>query len=189
MTEILQWDEQLFHFINHGWQHPFLDAVIPLLRNKYFWMPLYVFLFSFFLLNFKKKGLLLVLALCLAVGISDVTSSQLIKKTVKRARPCKTVETLTDVHLLVPCGSGYSFPSSHAANHFTLAFFLFLALGKMFRWTCLLLMAWAASIALAQVYVGVHYPLDILAGAMLGMLIAGLVYLPCKKTLLPYCQD
>ena len=176
MTELLHWDEHLFHLINSGWQNSFFDATLPVLRNKYVWMPLYLFLVSFFLLNFQKKGLFIVLGLCLTVGLADAVSSHLIKKTVKRVRPCKSIEPQTDVHLLVSCGSGYSFPSSHAANHFGIAIFLCLTLGKIARWVKFPLVLWAASISLAQVYVGVHYPLDVTAGALLGCLTGSLVY-------------
>ncbi len=176
MTELLLWDDQLFHLINSEWQNPFFDALLPILRNKLTWMPLYVFLASFLLLNFKTKGLWLLLALGLTVGTTDFVSSHLIKKTVKRARPCKFIEPPKDVHLLVPCGSGYSFPSSHAANHFAIACFLGLSLGGAMRWVKYALLAWAFAIAFAQVYVGVHYPIDVIAGAMLGVFIAWFAY-------------
>ena len=180
MTELLQFDDQLFHLINSGWRNPFFDVIMPVLRNKYTWMPLYMFLLSFLLINFKKKGLFLVLALALTIGMADATSSHLIKKTVKRLRPCKVIERPADMNLLVPCGSGYSFPSSHATNHFAIAVFLSLTLGKIFRWVRLPLLLWAASIALAQVYVGLHFPLDVTVGALLGSL-TGWVGYRCFK--------
>jgi len=176
LTELLQFDECLFRLVNSGWKNPFFDALLPVLRNKYTWFPLYLFLFSFLLINFKKQGLLVVLALALTIGIADSVSSHLIKKSVKRLRPCKVIERPADLHLLVPCGSGFSFPSSHATNHFAIAVFLSLTLGKIGRWVRLPLLFWAASIALAQVYVGVHFPFDVTAGALLGSLIGWAVY-------------
>lgn len=176
MTELLHLDNYLFHLVNSGWQNPFFDAVFPVLRNKYVWMPLYLFLLSFLVLNFRKKGLFVVLALALTIGLSDSISSHVIKKSVKRLRPCKVMEKPADLNLLVPCGSGFSFPSSHASNHFTIAVYLCLTLGKIFRWARLPLLAWAALVALAQVYVGVHFPLDIFAGALLGSFLAWLVF-------------
>ncbi|TAK44738.1 MAG: phosphatase PAP2 family protein [Saprospiraceae bacterium] len=183
MTELLQWDEQMFHLINGGWHHPFFDAVLPLLRNPYTWFPLYLFLLSFLLLNFKKQGIYCLIALALTVGVSDALSSQLIKKNVRRARPCKVYDAPADIHLLVSCGSGYSFPSSHAANHFSMAVFLCLTLGRVFRWIKIPLLLWAATIGFAQVYVGVHYPLDVLAGSILGCLTAGAIYWLSQKYL------
>lgn len=172
MTELIHFDEYLFHLINTGLHNPFFDAVMPVLRNKYTWMPVYLFLFSFFLINFKKKGIFIIVALAITIGLADSTSSHLIKKTVQRLRPCKVIEKPEDLHLLVPCGSGFSFPSSHAANHFAIAVFLISALGKKRRriWFPVLFL-WAFSVAFAQVYVGVHYPLDVIAGGLWGSLI------------------
>jgi undecaprenyl-diphosphatase len=171
MTEILQWDEQLFQLINGSWHNPLLDVVMPYWRNKYCWFPLYIFIVSFFLLNFKKQGAFLILAIGLTVGVADYTSSSIIKKSVQRLRPCNTEILKNDVQLLVRCGSGYSFPSSHAANHFAMAVVLFFTLGKVLKRTRIPLLLWAASIAFGQVYVGVHYPLDVFMGSLLGILI------------------
>ncbi|MFT4760678.1 MAG: membrane-associated phospholipid phosphatase [Paraglaciecola sp.] len=185
MIDILQWDEQLFQLINGSWQTPLLDSVMPLWRNKYFWIPLYVFIASFFLLNFKKQGAFLILAIGLTVGTADFVSSSIIKKSVQRLRPCNTEILRNDINLLVRCGSGYSFPSSHAANHFAMAVMLFFTLGKVLKRTRIPLLIWAGSIAFGQVYVGVHYPLDAFMGSLLGILI-GIVGAFFTTKLLPH---
>ena len=87
------------------------------------------------------------------------------------------IDLKKEVNLLVPCGGGYSFTSSHATNHFAIATFLILTLGLIFKWIKLPLLFWAASIAFGQVYVGVHYPLDIFFGAILGMSVGYFVFL------------
>ncbi|MFT4667994.1 MAG: membrane-associated phospholipid phosphatase [Polaribacter sp.] len=171
MNELLQWDIALFEAINSGLQNSFLDTVLPLWRNKYIWIPAYLFLISFLLINFQKKGLLIILVAVLTIAIADMTSSRILKKSIQRLRPCKTAQIVDQVHLLVPCGSGYSFPSSHATNHFALALFLIGVAGTRFSKIKLPLLLWAASIAISQVYVGVHFPLDILGGTLLGCLI------------------
>lgn len=176
MTDLLHFDEMLFHLVNSGCRNGFFDWLMPLLRDKYFWAPFYVFVASFLLINFRKKGLYLFLALIVAVGLSDSINSQLLKKNVQRLRPCQVLEPSKDMHLLVPCGAGFSFPSTHAANHFAMAVFLSLALGPIFRWARIPLLAWAASVAFAQVYVGVHFPLDVAFGGLLGALIGWGVY-------------
>ncbi|MEK7257324.1 MAG: phosphatase PAP2 family protein [Bacteroidota bacterium] len=181
MSDLLQFDEQLFQAINLGCQNAFFDWLMPLLRNKYVWFPAYLFLFSFLLVNFKKKGLLLVLAFAAVVSVSDFTSSQLFKKNIGRLRPCKVFEQPAEIHLLVPCGSGYSFPSSHASNHFAMAVFLCLTLGKTYRRIRLPLLVWAAAVAFAQVYVGVHFPLDVVAGGVWGAGIGGIAYLLTRQ--------
>lgn len=180
MTDLLQLDEYLFHLVNAGCQNAFFDWLMPLLRSKYTWAPLYVFVGSFLLINYQKQGLFLAMALVITVAMSDNLSSRIIKKSVQRLRPCKVLEPQRDMYLRVPCGSGYSFPSTHATNHFAIATLLFLTLGSVFKWTKPILIVWAASIAFAQVYVGVHYPFDVAAGAMLGVLVGWGIYLLCS---------
>jgi membrane-associated phospholipid phosphatase len=168
MEGLLQWDYNAFEAINQGMQNPFFDRLLPLWRNKYFWLPVYVFLISFLWINFSRKGLYIVLAAVLTIAAADTISSTVLKKSIKRLRPCKTEQLAAQQQLLVPCGSGYSFPSAHATNHFALALFLIGVAGVRFSWIKLPLLLWAASIAFAQVYVGVHFPLDVIAGALLG---------------------
>jgi undecaprenyl-diphosphatase len=79
------------------------------------------------------------------------------------------------MRLLVECGSGYSFPSSHATNHFGMSLFLYFSFGKFYKWIKPTVILWAALVAYAQVYVGVHYPLDVVFGALLGFLIGHFV--------------
>ena len=165
------WDEQWFWLINREWRSEWLDVIMPYWRHKLFWMPFYFFLAAFLWFNFRQKALYFLLGAALTIGIADMTSSQLIKKSVERLRPCNDQELKEEVNLLVRCGGGYSFTSSHATNHFALAFFFLLTLGRRmggWRW---LFLFWAASIAYGQVYVGVHYPVDVLVGAMIGSMI------------------
>lgn len=168
LETILHWDQQLFELLNGQWQSPLLDWLAPLWRDKRFWIPLYLLIAVFALHRYRMRGLYFLLALALTAGISDTLSSRVVKPSVQRLRPCNNPELRNDVHLLVHCGSGYSFTSSHAANHFAVAAFLFFTLGTLHRRGRGLWWLWAASIAYAQVYVGVHYPADILAGALLG---------------------
>ncbi|NJK84133.1 MAG: phosphatase PAP2 family protein [Saprospiraceae bacterium] len=105
------------------------------------------------------------------VGLADQVSSQLVKKNVKRLRPCRQIELQENINVLVPCGSGYSFTSSHATNHFAIATFVGFILFSAARVALVLLFFWAATIALGQVYVGVHYPFDIGVGACIGLFI------------------
>ncbi len=171
MMELLQLDEWLFRLINLDARHPWLDYLLPVWRNKYFWAPFYLFLLSFVAINFPRKALYWFIGLVLCITVGDTLSSQLIKKTVQRPRPCHTWQASEDIHLAVRCGAGYSFPSSHATTHFAAALFLILTLGRRFPWIRGPLLLWAASIALGQVYVGVHYPIDISVGALLGTLV------------------
>lgn len=112
---------------------------------------------------------MLILA-CAGLSIfgSDTISSKLIKYEVKRLRPCQEVKLEPAAITRVDCGSGFSFTSSHAANHFCLAAFIVALFGFHMKAWKYLWWVWAGLISLAQVYVGVHYPLDVIAGALLG---------------------
>ncbi|MBK9257963.1 MAG: phosphatase PAP2 family protein [Saprospiraceae bacterium] len=165
---LVELDYELMYFFNNFISNSFFDQIMPWLRNDKFWVPLYIFLISFLLINFGKKSYWLILFAILSVSSSDMISSRLIKMNVQRDRPCRT-ELPYEVNVLVSCGSGHSFTSSHAANHFALAGFLSMTLGqysRKIRWS---LYVWAALICLAQVYVGVHFPFDVIAGAVLGL--------------------
>ena len=166
------YDEWLFQLINGEWHNVLFDAVIPYWRSKYVWLPLYMFIASFLWLNFKMRGLAMIIFAVATLGVADFTSSKIVKPSVERVRPCNDVYLPFEVRELVKCGGGYSFTSSHATNHFALATFLSLVLGFLRKkWITWALFAWAASIAYGQVYVGVHYPLDVLGGAILGCFI------------------
>ncbi|RMF21187.1 MAG: phosphatase PAP2 family protein [Bacteroidetes bacterium] len=167
MDALLQLDQQLFQLLNGTWHHPWLDVLLPLWRNKYTWFPFYAAALGWLLYRFGRQGLWWALVAALTVGASDYTSSTLLKKNIGRLRPCKQAE----VRLLVPCGGAYSFPSSHAANHFAMACFAALTLGRRYRRIRIPLLLWAAVVAWAQVYVGVHFPGDVSFGALLGSLI------------------
>ena len=170
-------DVALFHWINSGLSNPLFDALLPLLRNRLFWAPLYVFVVAFMLENFGlRKGWIMLAGLLLAVGLSDFTSSTLIKKNVQRLRPCNDIRLETTVVERIPCGSGYSFTSSHAANHFAVAVYLVAVLGVAAPWAGRVFLTWAALVAFSQIYVGVHFPFDVLGGGILGSVIGWWVY-------------
>ncbi|MFN0014832.1 MAG: phosphatase PAP2 family protein [Saprospiraceae bacterium] len=166
-------DATVFYWINNLGSNAVFDFLLPLFREKLFWAPLYLFVVVFIFQHFGKgKGAVVVLGLVAAVGLADFTSSTLIKKNVQRLRPCNEPALRETIVLRVSCGSGYSFTSSHAANHFAAAIFLGMILGHAPSSRIRIgLVAWAFSVAFAQVYVGVHYPADVLGGALLGMAI------------------
>ncbi len=168
----VQWDYYLFKLINQGLSLPVLEELLPWLRAPLFWLPLYIFIIAFVLFNFGKKSYWIIIFTILTVSTADLVSSRIIKTAVQRLRPCRT-ENLQVIQR-VPCGSGYSFTSSHATNHFSVATFLALTLGQFrpgIRWS---LWTWAGAISFAQVFVGVHFPVDILAGAIMGIIIGKL---------------
>jgi len=171
-----QIDYNLLILINRSLANGLLDAVMPWWRDKLTWIPLYLFFLYLFFRHFGRRAWIPVLLLLMTAGTSDLVSSSIIKPAVARLRPCQNPEVRKDIIVRIPCGPGKSFPSSHAVNHFAVAIFL-IGLFRSKRWHFLapLLLFWAASIAYGQVYVGVHYPSDVLAGALLGTLIGGLM--------------
>ncbi|HPD65780.1 MAG TPA: phosphatase PAP2 family protein [Bacteroidia bacterium] len=169
---IFQLDHRIFFLINRIWTNSFFDTFLPLFRDKFFWLPLYVFIFSFLIVNYRKQGWLIILFLIITVTLSDQFSSHLIKPLVHRLRPCKDPFFTEYVRTIVGCKPGFSFPSSHAANHFSVAFFLGLFFFRQARWVLPAGLVWAAIISYSQIYIGVHYPSDIIAGCFLGIFCA-----------------
>lgn len=169
---ILQGDYWLFSRINQDWTCSFLDTVFLFMREAELWVPFYLFLLVFITMNFGKKGWLWSLYLIMTVIISDLISSHLIKDyLVFRLRPCNNALWADSMRFLANyCPESSSFTSSHACNHFAMALFIFSTLRHTTPWWTLVLV-WAFLISYAQVYVGVHYPLDVLCGGILGSLI------------------
>ena len=172
LQTLKQWDQWLFIQINNQQSNSFFDSVMPYIRNSFYWAPLYLFLLLFVTINFKGRGWWWVLFFLCTVSLTDIASSQIFKVVFERLRPCQDPDFLQNVRLLVNrCSVGYSFTSSHAANHFGMATFFFISFRKYFKnWTWLAFL-WAGVISYAQVYVGVHYPFDVLGGAITGVLL------------------
>ena len=172
MNQLLSYDQYLFKIINNQWSNSFFDWLMPWLRNSEMWYPLYLFLLLLVVINFKQNRFAWILFFVGTIIICDFVSSKIIKENIIRLRPCNEPSIASWVHVLV----GYrpqssSFTSSHAANHFGMAMFLFLTLRNHFKKWPALFFFWAFSISFAQVYVGVHYPLDIICGGLIGILI------------------
>jgi undecaprenyl-diphosphatase len=164
-------DRSLFLKINRDCQNDFLDAIALFFREPKFWIPLYLFMLVFVLLNFGRKAWVWIFYAALMVAVSDTISSKIFKPLFGRPRPCADDFFGSQVRLLASyCGGNGSFPSSHAANHFAMAMFFFLSLKHVAPKMTWLLFLWAACVCFSQVYVGVHYPSDVLGGAVLGIL-------------------
>ena len=168
-------DQALFYQINGVWHHPILDAVLPWTRHSNNWIPLYIGLLGWLIYQVGWKTLKWLLFALINVGLTDQISSSVFKPFFHRLRPCNDPALVGKTRLLLEqCSGGFSFTSSHAANHFGLAIFIFMTWGIAQKKYTKYFFVWAGIIAFAQIYVGVHYPLDIFFGAILGTLI-GLV--------------
>ncbi len=168
--KLVQWDQLLFEKINSDWSNPFFDAVMPFLRNSLNWMPLYLFVLVFVVSNFKIKGLWWFVFFLSTIAFTDMTGTYAFKHEFERPRPCNDPFFADHVRLLLKqCAGGYSFISNHAANHFGMGAFFFITFRHLLKGWAWVGLFWAFLIAYAQVYVGVHYPLDVFAGALLGL--------------------
>ena len=168
--KLVLWDRALFEKINGDWANPLFDAIMPFLRNSLNWIPLYLFLLVFVLSNFKIKGLWWVVLCLSTIALTDMTGTYVFKHGFERLRPCSNPDFWDHVRLVLrQCSGGYSFISNHAANHFGMATFFFVTFRHLLKKWVWIGFLWAAAIAYAQVYVGVHYPADVFAGALLGL--------------------
>ncbi len=161
LENLIQFDTALFYFFNVKLQNGFFDLLMPILTNLDYWrIPLGLMVILLLIFG-KKRGRITVLLLVLGIALSDQLCNNLLKPLIQRIRPCNILE---DIHLLVNCTKAYSFPSSHAMNIFTGC----LLLSYSYRKIRLFFLIIAILVSYSRVYVGVHYPFDVLAGVVLG---------------------
>ena len=161
-------DLQIFRFCNATIANPVFDFLMPLVTDVKNFIPIYILLFIWLLWKGGRTGRICAAALAVAVLIADPVNSRILKEFFGRIRPCSALE---DVRLLVPCGGGKSFPSTHAVNNFIAAYIL----SHWYRRQRAIFYSIAALVAFSRVYVGVHYPSDILGGALEGTLLGMVV--------------
>ena len=158
---LLGWDVKAFYLINVRLQNGPFDLFMPILTNLHYWrLPLLAVWMALIIWG-GRKGRWMAGAGLLALLFSDQLSSHLLKPVLGRVRPC---HALSGVHLLVGCPRSYSLPSSHAANCFSMATLFSLEYKRLL----LPLLTIALLVSYSRVYVGVHYPLDVLSGALVG---------------------
>jgi undecaprenyl-diphosphatase len=165
LEKAIQIDASLFYLLNHKVQNGLLDFLMPILTNLDYWRIPFILVAISLLLFGQKRGRVALLLLALGITLSDQVCNSLLKPLVGRVRPCNVLD---DVHLLVNCTRSFSFPSSHATNIFTGTILLSFVYPRLRA----ALIGVAILVAYSRVYVGVHYPFDIVAGAVLGILCA-----------------
>jgi len=166
-------DTAVFLYLN-GKHNEFMDVVMHYASHKLTWIPLYALLLFLVWRSQQKKTLLVLLAVALMILIVDQVSVHCFKELFQRYRPCHNLEIKDSVHLVDGCGGLYGFVSSHAANTFSLAAFISLVFRK--RKCTVLLFLWAGFVSYSRIYTGVHYPADIVGGAILGLIVAFLIW-------------
>ena len=164
-------DTELFLFLN-GLHTDWLDPVMTFISGKITWAPFYIVLLYLIIKKYKKQSILIIIGIILLIVCSDQVSSSIFKPLFERPRPCHN-EAIKDLVYLPNghCGGAYGFISSHACNTFALATFLTLMLKKHYRKIAWVLFIWATLVAYSRIYMGVHYPGDVIVGAAIGVII------------------
>ncbi|MDE6697189.1 MAG: phosphatase PAP2 family protein [Muribaculaceae bacterium] len=169
MMEIISdLDQQILLFFN-GYHTSFLDETMALITSKWIWIPFYLFLIELlFKRRSTKTAILTLIAVALAITLADQICASLIRPYVGRLRPCNPDNPIFSYITLVKNihPVGYSWPSCHAANTFALATLLSCVM-KSRKFT-IFIFAWAIIVSISRLYVGVHYPTDLLCGAAIG---------------------
>jgi len=176
MLEIIKdLDTNLFIFLN-SINSPFWDKTMWLISAKTTWYPLYLAIIAYIIYKYKNKSIILLLSIALLIALADQTSVHLFKDVFQRLRPCHNPQLQDIVHLVNnKCGGKYGFVSSHATNVFSISLFLsFIFKNKFFT---IGIFFWAIIISYSRIYLGVHYPLDVIGGAALGSILAYIVYI------------
>ena len=170
MEEIILEDKQAMIFLNNLGSSTF-DPFWILVSEKWFWIPLYVIFLYFLYKNFNKKSLFYIL-LFVALGITASDQiANIFKFGFERLRPCHD-PSLEGLLREVKCGGKFGFYSAHSSNSFFVATYLTILLGKKIKQLPYFLFVWAAIVAYSRLYLGMHFPGDIIVGAIMGILLA-----------------
>ncbi|MDX9892495.1 MAG: phosphatase PAP2 family protein [Bacteroidales bacterium] len=175
MESILTLDKKLFLFFN-SFHSTWMDPVMYMLTQTWFWLPLYLFVIYFIIKKYGKKSYIPLLFLILAVTISDQTCN-LIKNSTERYRPSREVSLANDIHLYQKSdgtfyrGGVYGYPSAHASNSMVLAVFIIIFIAHKRKWILAIALLWSLLMGYTRIYLGVHYPFDVLSGFLLGFII------------------
>lgn len=171
METISTIDSDLFLFLN-GLHADWMDKVMIAITQMWVWVPLYLLLIYWVVKQYGKRCWWVFLAVGLVVFCSDQLSAHICKPFFQRLRPCYNANFQGLIYLPKGLAGGkYGFVSSHAANTFAVAAFLSAALRKNRNWMGVVLYLWAFISSYSRIYLGFHYPGDILCGALLGILI------------------
>lgn len=189
MEKLLQLDTELFLFFN-GLHASWADRAVYLISKGWTWVPLFLFIIYAIFRLYRKRGWIVLAVFALTITLSDQTCN-LVKNSVCRFRPSHTEEIAGEIHLVekpeggLYYGGKYGFPSAHASNTMALAFLVIFFLSEGRKWVMAAAILWSLMMAYTRLYLGVHYPIDILCGFVLGSCYALLMTFVYRKWLSP----
>ena len=162
-------DFKLLIILNQKISNSLFDLIMPIITNEDYWVIPILCLIIYLLFFGQKKGKIVLFLLIISLGINDYICASIIKPTIARLRPSH--EFLEYVNLLVPKGGKWSMPSNHASNMFVLATII----SNFYSKTKAGIFLIAILVSFSRVYVGVHYPMDVIVGASIGTIIATII--------------
>lgn len=184
MNSLIKIDENWLLALN-GLGNEALDPFFVAISQVAIWIPLYAFLIFLLFKKFETSDALVFLALVIiGVFLTDQISVHLFKEVFQRPRPCHQEQLVSSLRVVDGCGGAYGFVSSHAANTFGLATFVGKVLGRKMKFIYPILLFWAAMVSYSRIYLGVHFPGDILGGAVLGMVIGSVLFKIASRRLI-----
>ncbi len=183
LEEILRWDRETFIFLN-GLGIEEYDAFWSAITNFNHWIPLFILFIYLLFSKFPLKKALTMFGMLVFLIFLITTLTDLTKEVVARLRPNNNEEINTLIRI-VKSPSNFSFFSGHASSSFSVTTLVFLFLRREFRWTWLFYI-WPFLFAASRIYVGVHYPIDIIVGALVGISCAFMTYGLYKRLIAPY---
>lgn len=172
---LVNFDKQLLLTINSH-HNDIFDFLMFWISNRLIWIPFYLVISLFLLKEYNKQFFFMIFFIAILIALSD-QFSVLVKDFIQRPRPCHDGSLQASIHLVNgACGGAFGFVSSHASNSAALVTFLFLACNARVKWIKYVMIPWALLVSYSRMYLGSHYPLDILGGWLIGIFLGILVF-------------